>query len=204
MIRMDGSRVWTEVTLNILYDENGAPAGLLGITHDISERRKAAEALRESEERWLFALEGAGDGVWDYDVENNRVFRSRRWKEMLGYSEDDISEGTEVWAGLVHPDDRQSSDACLNRHLRGETPVYVSEYRIRCKDGSYKWILDRGKVLRFSEDGRPLRIIGTQSDITERRQAEEALKKVRNSTGPYSRTRAMHPCCSTRTPPSCW
>ncbi len=177
MIRKDGSTVWTEVTLNILYDENGAPAGLLGITHDISERRKAAEALRESEERWLFALEGAGDGVWDYDVENNRVFRSRRWKEMLGYSEDDISEGTEVWAGLVHPDDRQSSDACLNRHLRGETPVYVSEYRIRCKDGSYKWILDRGKVLRFSEDGRPLRIIGTQSDITERRQAEEALKK---------------------------
>ncbi|HQI80766.1 MAG TPA: PAS domain S-box protein, partial [Deltaproteobacteria bacterium] len=92
LIRKDGSTVWTEVTLSILYDENGSPEGLLGITHDISERRKAAEALRESEERWQFALEGAGDGVWDYDIVAGRVYRSRRWKEMLGYADDEISD----------------------------------------------------------------------------------------------------------------
>ena len=175
MVHKDGSTVWTEVTLNILYDENGSPTGLLGITHDISERRKAAEALRESEERWLFALEGAGDGVWDFDIPSGKVFRSRRWKEMLGYTEDEISDSVDEWARLVHPDDLKTSDECMNSHLRGETPVYASEHRIRCKDGTYRWILDRGKVMRWSDDGRALRIIGTQSDVTERKQAEEAL-----------------------------
>jgi len=175
MICKDGSTVWTEVTINILYDEEGAPTGLLGITHDISERRNAAQALRESEERWLFALEGAGDGVWDYDVVAKSVYRSRRWKEMLGYAEAEITESPDEWARLVHPGDIELSEASLKSHLKGEAPVYVSEYRIRCRDGSYKWVLDRGKVLRFAEDGSPLRIIGTQSDITERKQAEEAL-----------------------------
>jgi PAS domain S-box-containing protein len=177
MIRKDGSTVWTEVKINILYDEAGNPTGILGITRDISERKKVEKALRESEERWQFALEGAGDGVWDFDVPGGKGYRSRRWKEMLGYAENDISDSPDEWMNLVHPDDRQQSYENLIRHLKGEMPIYTSEHRVKCKDGTYKWILERGKVIRWSEDGRPLRIIGTQTDITDRKQSEEAIKK---------------------------
>jgi|GEM_PF-143923 len=176
LLRKDGSTVWTDVTVSILYDGEGRPEGLLGISRDITDRKQAEMQLRESEERWQFALEGAGDGVWDYDIENDRVYRSRRWKEMLGYGEGDIDESPRAGVNLIHPEDREKSDAILDRHLRGEIPVYISEHRVRCKDGTYKWILDRGKVIRWSEGGRPLRIIGTQTDITERKQAEESLK----------------------------
>ena len=177
MIRKDGSTVWTEVKVNILYDEAGNPTGILGITRDISKRKKMEEALRESEERWQFALEGAGDGVWDFDIPGSKVYRSRRWKEMLGYTEDDITDNPDEWTNLVHPDDRQQTNEKLIRHLKGEMPIYTSEHRIKCKDGTYKWILERGKVIRWSEDGRPLRIIGTLTDITDRKQSEEAIKK---------------------------
>ena len=177
MFRKDGSTVWTDVTINLLYDENGTPAGLLGVTRDITERKRAEEALRESEERWQFALEGAGDGVWDFDVPSRKVYRSRRWKEMLGYTEDEITDNQDEWARLVHPEDLAHSNENLKNHLWGVAPVYTSEHRIKCKDGTYKWILERGKAIRCSEDGRPLRIIGTQTDITDRKQAEEAIKK---------------------------
>jgi PAS domain S-box-containing protein len=177
MLCKDGSTVWTEVKINILYDEAGNPTGILGTTRDISERKKVEEALRESEERWQFALEGAGDGVWDFDVPNRKVYRSRRWKEMLGYTEDEITDDQDEWTNLVHPDDRQQSQENLIRHLKGEMPIYTSEHRIKCKDGMYKWILERGKVIRWSEDGRPLRIIGTQTDISDRKESEEAIKK---------------------------
>ena len=177
MIHKDGSTVWTEVKINILYDEAGNPTGILGITRDISKRKKVEEALRESEERWQFALEGAGDGVWDFDIPSRKVYRSRRWKEMLGYTEDEITDDQDEWTNLVHPDDRQQSQENLIRHLKGERPIYTSEHRIKCKDGTYKWILERGKVIRWSEDERPLRIIGTQTDITDRKQSEEAIKK---------------------------
>ena len=178
MIRKDGSTVWTEVKINILYDEAGNPTGILGTTRDISERKKVEKALRESEERWQFALEGAGDGVWDFDIPGSKVYRSRRWKEMLGYAENDISDSPDGWANLVHPDDRQQADETLIRHLKGEKPIYTSEHRVKCKDGTYKWILERGKVIRWSEDGRPLRIIGTQTDITEKKNLEQQLMRA--------------------------
>ncbi|MDP3334044.1 MAG: PAS domain S-box protein [Methylococcaceae bacterium] len=143
---------------------------------EIQQRKAAEEALRESEYRWKFAIEGAGDGVWDFDVVNNTVFFSKRWKEMLGFTEDEIGNSLDEWEKRLHPEDKAVSLAVVHAYLEGKTPTYMHEHRVRCKDGSYKWILARGMVVSRSEEGKPLRMIGTQTDISERKQMEEKLR----------------------------
>jgi len=149
---------------------------------EIEERKKGEETLRErtaelrkSEERWQFALEGAGDGLWDWDAVTNHVHFSAQWKAMLGYAPQEIGDTLDEWDRRVHPEDKAAVYADLERHIRQETKTYENEHRLMCKDGSYKWILDRGKVIEWTEDGKPRRVIGTHADISERKQAEEAL-----------------------------
>jgi len=125
--------------------------------------------------RWQFALEGTGDGVWDWNVQTNQVLFSPHWKTMLGYADNDIGDMLDEWSQRIHPEDTERCYADLNRYFRGETPIYQNEHRVRCKDGSYKWILDRGKVVKYSPTGQPLRMIGTHSDISDRKQTELAL-----------------------------
>ncbi len=134
-------------------------------------------ALQESERRWHFALEGNGDGVWDWNAQTNKVFFSKRWKEMLGYAEHEVGDDLEEWSSRVHPEDWEPTVALVQQHLRGETPIYISEHRVRCKDGSYKWILDRGRVLTRTPEGAALRVVGTHSDITARKQTIAALQE---------------------------
>lgn len=152
---------------------------------DISERKIAEENLRYSEERWKFALEGSGDGIWDWNVQTNEVFFSTQWKAMLGFDEDEISNTLTEWEKRVHPDDIDKVYADLKRHFSGETKFYINEHRVLCKDGSYKWILDRGKVMSWTIDNEPLRVIGTHSDISERiinhQQINELSNVVQNS-----------------------
>jgi PAS domain S-box-containing protein len=172
--RKDGARLPVEVSVSYLpYDEFEY---VCAFSRDITERRKAEEALKESEERWQFALEGAGDGLWDWNAQTGTVYFSRQWKEMIGYADEDIGDSVEEWDARIHPDDRDAVHARLNDHLEGGSSVYTSQYRFRCKDGTYKWILDRGKVVRWTEDGRPLRVIGTHTDITEHKRTEERLR----------------------------
>lgn len=145
--------------------------------NEIEERKRIEQALRESEARWQFALEGPGDGLWDWNAQTNEVFFSRQWKAMLGYAPDEIGHTLAEWDERLHPDDRERVYAELNRHLLGQTDIYFTEHRLRCKDGSYKWILDRGKVIGRAPDGAPLRVIGTHTDITESKNAEMALRE---------------------------
>jgi two-component system, cell cycle sensor histidine kinase and response regulator CckA len=174
----DGTRVWVAWTNKPIYDEDGRFIELLCIGNDITKRKRAEEALKESESRWQFALEGAGDGVWDWNLQTNKLFFSRRWKEMLGYKEEEIGDSLDEWDRRVHPDDRDHCYSDFDRHFRGETIVYQNEHRLLCKDGSYKWILDRGKVIQRESDGKPLRFIGTHSDITDRKHAEAEREKL--------------------------
>ncbi|KAF0179679.1 MAG: PAS/PAC sensor hybrid histidine kinase [Nitrospirae bacterium] len=141
------------------------------------ELESSRAALRESEQRWQFALEGAGDGVWDWNAKTNEVYFSRQWKKMLGYEEHEIGCTLAEWDSRVHPEDRDTAYAEIGKHFSGQTPMYISEHRLRCKDGSYKWILDRGKIVSRDEDGTPLRVIGTHADITERKGMEMLLQK---------------------------
>jgi len=141
-------------------------------------RKAAAEALQASEGRWRFALEGAGDGVWDWDVPASTVFFSKRWKDMFGYTDAEIGTGLDEWSSRVHPEDMPRVMADLQPHLDGQTAGYANEHRMRCKDGSYKWVLDRGLVITRDPAGKPLRVVGTHTDITERKYGED--ERLRN------------------------
>ncbi|MBN1495400.1 MAG: PAS domain S-box protein [Spirochaetes bacterium] len=174
--RRDGSEYPVEVQAQFLWF--GDRPMHVAVVRDISERRRTQQALRESEERWQFALEGAGDGVWDWDVQSNRVFFSRQWKAQLGYEDHEIGNDLGEWDSRIHPDDRDTTYRELNRHLEGAVAVYANEHRLRCKNGVYRWILDRGKVISRTPEGKPLRVIGTHTDITERKRNEERYSAI--------------------------
>ncbi len=140
------------------------------------ERKRAEEALKESEHRWQFALEGNGDGVWDWDLSANTIQYSHRWKEMLGFKDEEIGIQPGEWEARIHPQDYPKVKKDLQQHFDHEDDGYASEYRMLCKDGTFKWVLDRGKVLSWADDGTPSRMIGTYSDISERKRAEEWLR----------------------------
>lgn len=154
-----------------------SPVSIEGFITDITERRKAEEALKRSEARWRYALEGNGEGVWEYDLENDRIFRSKRFKEILGFEEDELPDSIDDLVDLIHPNDRDSFLKARQENIEGVHINFSHEYRARCKNGYYKWILDRGKVMDWKADGSPARIIGTQADITSRKKAEMALKE---------------------------
>ncbi len=139
------------------------------------QRARSLTELAESEARWKFALEGAGDGVWDWNVQTGDVLFSRRWQEMLGYAENEIAPHMGEWRKRVHPDDEQEFTASLQRHLDRQTPAFIQEYRIQCKDGGFKWVLARGMVVSHGEQGALLRMVGTQVDITEQKTNEESI-----------------------------
>lgn len=155
----------------------GVPLFFSTVMRDITRRRDALETLRTVEERWKFAFEGTGDGVWDWDVVTDELFFSSRWKEMLGYEEDEIGNTIEEWSSRLHPDIYDRAMQELDDYFGGKTSVYESEQLLRCKDGSYKWVLDRAKVVAWSPEGAPLRMVGTATDITERKRAEEKLRR---------------------------
>ena len=136
----------------------------------------AQAQLQESEFRWKFAIEGSGDGLWDWDVAKGTVFFSTRWKEMIGYAEDELGDSLAEWESRVHPDDMAEVMAALQDCLDGKASIYSSEHRFLCKDGEYKWVFDRGMVVNRSVEGKPLRLIGTHNDISERKQSEFNLK----------------------------
>jgi len=175
-LRKDGSEIPVEIGLSPLETEHGTV--VVSTVRDVSERLRQVEALRASEQRWQFALEGAGDGLWDWNLVTNEVFFSRQWKRMLGYDEGDVAASLDEWDRRVHPDDKPGAYADIQRHVRGETPMYQNEHRLRCKDGSYRWILDRGLIVSRDADGKPLRMIGTHTDITERKRAEQTIREL--------------------------
>lgn len=134
--------------------------------------------LADSAERSAFALQGTGDGIWDWDLTTNRVYYSPEWKRMLGYAEDEIDDDLEEWEQRVHPDDRDEAVASIEAHLRGETPFYESIHRIRCRDGQYRWMLDRGKAVSRTPGGLPTRLVGTYTDIDQTWRLQEEARRL--------------------------
>jgi two-component system, sensor histidine kinase len=145
---------------------------------DITKKRKAELELKSSEERWQFALEGAGDGVWEYDLETKSVFYSKQYKKMLGYEEDEFKNEQSEWYNKVHPDDQGLLSTTLQDYAENKIKSHAREYRIMHKNGHYLWILDRGTVIARFENGMPKRIIGTHADFTDRKKVEEEYKRI--------------------------
>src|SRR5207248_3462454 len=132
----------------------------------------------ESEERYMLAVQGARDGLWDWDLRSGELYTSPRWKEMLGYQENEIGAGPEEWIGRVHPSEAAPLQAQIQAHLEGRTPHFEFEHRLRRRDGSYQWVLARGVAVRMAKDKPHRRIAGSLTDISERKRVEEEL--VRN------------------------
>lgn len=161
---------------------------------------EAAQRSRDKELSWVYAMEGNRDGVWDWNAVTDEVFFSTRWKEMLGCEEHEIAHELSEWDKRIHPDDKDSVYADLNAHLDGKTPYYENEHRLQCKDGSYKWILDRGKILSWTNAGKPLRVVGTHSDVTARKEAElenqRLLAELREALDNVKVLRGFLPICA--------
>jgi diguanylate cyclase (GGDEF)-like protein/PAS domain S-box-containing protein len=202
-IKKNGDFVWVIVSaLPVLDKENGAPRFITVQAVDIDRQKRAEAALADSERRWNFALEGAGQGVWDHDLKNGRVFYSRMWRMMRGFGLDEEIDGSrEAWLARVHPEDR---DRIRNESIRqdsGQLKMNSFEYRERHRDGHYIWILSRGRPIEWMPDGSVARIIGTDTDITsikleEARAAAEAAETYRQHLAALERaheaTEAAH------------
>ncbi|MEG4505776.1 PAS domain S-box protein [Microcoleus sp. F6_B4] len=144
---------------------------------DHIQRKQAEEELRKSEERWQLVLKGNQDGIWDLNLQTNEAFRSARWQEIIGYTDGDIDTTNSAWIDRIHPDDRSRVQAAIQAYLDRQTPNYAAEYRLQCKDGSYKWVLARAQAV-WDEAGNPLRMVGSMTDISDRKAAELALLQV--------------------------
>ena len=176
----DGRGLWLRLDVQPVQDQ-GELRHFIGIATDITEEKRAAEALRLSEERWQLALEGSDDGVWDWDIALDTTWFSPRWKALLGYAEHEFENNYNAWRKVLHPDDWPWVQATLDAYLTRRTEAYSVECRMQHKDGSWRWILARGKA-RFNAEGRPLRMIGTHTDVTTWRETEAALRSAREQS----------------------
>jgi diguanylate cyclase (GGDEF)-like protein/PAS domain S-box-containing protein len=169
----------SEIYLDFLFQPviapDGSVSGVFIQGHEVTEQKRARDELYVSNERWKLAIEGAGDGVWDWNLQDNEAVYSTRWKEIVGFAEHEFPNRFEQWETHVHPDDLPGVLAVLRACLEGTVPTYNSEYRLRCKNGDWKWVLSRGIVVARDADGKPLRMTGMTSDISEKKQSDELI-----------------------------
>ncbi|MDI1311126.1 PAS domain S-box protein [Prosthecobacter sp.] len=165
---------WMQFINRGFFDAQGVLLEMQAVGRDITERVLAEQRLQEGEQRWKFALESSGFGVWDWDITRNTVFRSSQFKLMLGYGADEPVEGATLgWQAMMHPEDLPGTEQAVNDHLMQRADGFAREFRLRCKDGSWKWVMGRGKVIRRDDQQRAMRMTGTLEDISRRNAAEE-------------------------------
>jgi diguanylate cyclase (GGDEF)-like protein/PAS domain S-box-containing protein len=176
MVTWKGSHIWVRLKGTTTWDKR-RPLRRTSVLQDITELRRAEAAARESEARWKLALESSGDGVWDWHIQEGTEFFSQRLLQMCGYGGGDLLSRPDEFDDRTHPDDLEQLNQARLDHFEGRAPMYQSERRILCKDGSWKWVLTRGMVISRDAHGLPLRMIGTHTDISDRKNAEAQVWK---------------------------
>lgn len=167
---------WMSANARALKNRDCSAQGAVVVLRDITERRRAAEELRRSRERFELAVQGSQDGLWDWDLQTNEVYYSPRWKSILGYEDHEIAHRLDEWEARLHPDEREQVLAANYAHINGTTSHYEYEYRLRHKNGSFRWILARGVALRDAQ-GKAYRMAGSHVDITGWKELERQLQE---------------------------
>ena len=173
----DGVHLYISVKFP-LFAPDGTVYAVCGISTDITERKNIEEALHMTEERLQYALDATAEGVWDWNIKTGVVHFSNQWIRSLGYLPEEVPDSVDFWKSIVHPDDMPRVMKTLQDHFDGRTMVYECENRLRMKSGEYRYNLDRGKVVERDAAGSPVRMVGTDTDITERKRAEDQLRKL--------------------------
>ncbi len=186
--RRDGQERWIHV-ISSPAENDGASRVRVGVLFDITERRQAQLALQRQSELWLGALQASGDGVWDWRVQDGVEILSPQCKALYGFAPDELPDTPDALDDRTHPDDLARLRADREAHFQGRTARYVNEHRVQCKDGRWKWILSRGLVIERDAEGRPLRMIGTHTDVTAAKQAE-VLRLERDNAAAADRAKS--------------
>jgi PAS domain S-box-containing protein len=177
----DGRIIWARALAEAAFDDDGHAVSVAGSIQAITEEKVAAEQLEASRRRLELVLDAATDGFWDWDIPSGEFFRSPRWFDMVGYSDEDLPNHISTIRSLCHPDDLPHLEATANARLAGEGgPRFESEVRFRAKDGGWLWVVARGEIVEHDDNGEPVRMVGTITNIDQRKKAEEQLRSSRN------------------------
>jgi PAS domain S-box-containing protein len=179
ILRKDGSVFYADTnSIPVIIDGKCCSCTFF---RDVTERKKAIDALKQSEETFRLAMEATNDALWDWNIVTNEVYRNPRHATMLGYQPHELTASQDEWSERIHSDDKALVEKVIDDTIKNKTRGnFELEYRLRKKSGDYVWVLGRGKVVSYSDDGSPLRMIGTNIDITERKKMEEELFNERN------------------------
>ncbi len=173
----EGNRVYCEGTMFPIHNQKGRITNAVITYKDSTDKKRAEEALLESEEKYRLAMDATTDGLWDWNVESGEVYYSPSWLKILG--EKEVPPKYESWMNRIYPNDKETVLSTLQDHLDGKSEYWQKEHRLSTKTGKWKWVLGRGCVVKVSENGQPLRMVGTMTDITERKRLERQLQQTR-------------------------
>lgn len=176
----NGNLINMEVSQSFLI-ENGKPKGIITVARDITKRKQAEDRIKETNTRLQMAMEVGNLGWWDWDFENNKLITADKKPEMLGYDPQNDHLTAYDYIGLIHPEDYEKAMDAMRSHLEGKAESYETEYRLRQKNGAYKWLFDKGRIVERAKDGKPRRLMGVVYDISERKyQENQILKREQN------------------------
>jgi len=175
----NGHIVWVHLTVSLVWNNEGSPLYFISQLNDINEQKKASEALLREQQRLKQTIEGTNIGTWEWNVSEGTIVYNERWAAIVGYTLEELQPiSKQTWNNLVHPDDKDIPDKALDKCFTKEIEYYECEYRMRHKNGEWVWVHDRGKVIDWTNDNKPLLMLGTHADITQRKNSEQELRNT--------------------------